>query len=206
MLGSYMEDIGITAKEFEAACTQGRSITGKFHQQLFEQVLPSFLLFCCLHTTTSGLGRGWLWDFQENDDPEEHWSANGSTGVVTTKVQIHDKFQMKKPTSKIHATFQMKKSKSRIQIPGMECFLSLSNLPRSLLQWRGRIKLCRRWQGSSKNEIILCNSQIFRKHIQSYAESDEVRYILSHILKVHTQIVSILQIIQCHTWRKKQEQ
>jgi len=38
MLGSYMEDIGITAKEFEAACTQGKSITGKFHQQLFEQV------------------------------------------------------------------------------------------------------------------------------------------------------------------------
>ena len=37
MLGSYMEDIGITAKEFEAACTQGKSITGKFHQQLFEQ-------------------------------------------------------------------------------------------------------------------------------------------------------------------------
>ena len=41
MLGSYMEDIGITAKEFEAACTQGKSITGKFHQQLFEQVSPS---------------------------------------------------------------------------------------------------------------------------------------------------------------------
>ena len=40
MLGSYMEDIGITAKEFEAACTQGKSITGKFHQQLFEQVSP----------------------------------------------------------------------------------------------------------------------------------------------------------------------
>merc|ERR1712141_744866 len=38
MLGSYMEDIGITSKEFEAACTQGKSITGKFHQQLFEQV------------------------------------------------------------------------------------------------------------------------------------------------------------------------
>ena len=56
MLGSYMEDIGITAQvkkrevmvkkgenydspqEFEAACSQGKSITGKFHQQLFEQV------------------------------------------------------------------------------------------------------------------------------------------------------------------------
>ena len=46
MLGSYMEDIGITAKEFEAACTQGKSITGKFHQQLFEQVVPpSFVSF-----------------------------------------------------------------------------------------------------------------------------------------------------------------
>ena len=51
-----MEDIGITAQvkkrevivkkgenydspqEFEAACSQGKSITGKFHQQLFEQV------------------------------------------------------------------------------------------------------------------------------------------------------------------------
>ena len=38
MLGSYMEDIGITAKEFERACSQGKGITGKFHQQLFEQV------------------------------------------------------------------------------------------------------------------------------------------------------------------------
>jgi len=38
MLGSYMEDIGISAKEFEVACSQGKKITGKFHQQLFEQV------------------------------------------------------------------------------------------------------------------------------------------------------------------------
>jgi hypothetical protein len=38
MLGSYMEDIGITATEFEKACSQGKSIAGKFHQQLFEQV------------------------------------------------------------------------------------------------------------------------------------------------------------------------
>ena len=45
MLGSYMEDIGITAKEFEAACTQGKSITGKFHQQLFEQVSFFFVSF-----------------------------------------------------------------------------------------------------------------------------------------------------------------
>ena len=76
--------------------------------------LLSFFFNCFLHTTTSGLGRGWLWDFQENDDPEEHWSANGSTGAVTTKVQINDKFQMKKSKSKIHDKFQMKKSKSKI--------------------------------------------------------------------------------------------
>ena len=88
MLGSYMEDIGITAKEFEAACTQGKSITGKFHQQLFEQVSP----FHCLlsyhpHTLNAGLGCGWLWDFQEDDDPEEHRPADGGLGIVTAEVR-----------------------------------------------------------------------------------------------------------------------
>ena len=95
MLGSYMEDIGITAKEFEAACTQGKSITGKFHQQLFEQVSiyriadsdyllcilkSSHLLVCrsrvldfvILKVAILGLGGGRLRDFQEDDDSEEH--------------------------------------------------------------------------------------------------------------------------------------
>ena len=62
---------------------------------------------------------------------------------------------------KIQNPCQIPNEKVKIQIPGMECFLSLSNLPRSLLQWRGRIKLCRRWQGSTKNEIILCTVKYF---------------------------------------------
>ena len=103
MLGSYMEDIGITAKEFEAACTQGKSITGKFHQQLFEQV-ESFLfslsrlspfsflwagrtLSLFLHTLPmAGVGCGRLWDFQEDDDPEEHRPSDGSLRIVTAEV------------------------------------------------------------------------------------------------------------------------
>ena len=174
MLGSYMEDIGITAKEFEAACTQGKSITGKFHQQLFEQVLPSFLFLFPSHNCfrfgprmTMRFSREW-WSRRTLICKWKHWSCyNKGTNpwqIPNEKVKIQNPCQ--NPNEKV---------KSRIQIPGMECFLSLSNLPRSLLQWRGRIKLCRRWQGSTKNEIILCNSQIFRKHIQSYAESDKVR-------------------------------
>lgn len=39
MLGSYMEDIGITPEQFEAACGQAsKNIKSQFHQTLFEQV------------------------------------------------------------------------------------------------------------------------------------------------------------------------
>ena len=39
MLGSYMEDIGITSSQFEAACGQASArIRSQFHQALFEQV------------------------------------------------------------------------------------------------------------------------------------------------------------------------
>ncbi len=39
MLGSYMEDIGITSGQFEAACGQASTrIKSQFHQALFEQV------------------------------------------------------------------------------------------------------------------------------------------------------------------------
>ena len=38
MLGSYMEDIGITSDQFEAACGKASSkIRTQFHQALFEQ-------------------------------------------------------------------------------------------------------------------------------------------------------------------------
>ncbi|XP_018008857.1 cilia- and flagella-associated protein 36 [Hyalella azteca] len=39
MLGSYMEDIGITPEQFESACGKAsKNIKSKFHQSLFEQV------------------------------------------------------------------------------------------------------------------------------------------------------------------------
>ncbi|KAF2364319.1 ADP-ribosylation factor-like 2-binding protein domain [Trinorchestia longiramus] len=39
MLGSYMEDIGITPEQFESACGKAsKHIKSKFHQSLFEQV------------------------------------------------------------------------------------------------------------------------------------------------------------------------
>jgi len=39
MLGSYMEDIGITPEQFETACGKAsKNIKSKFHQTLFEQV------------------------------------------------------------------------------------------------------------------------------------------------------------------------
>ena len=38
MLGSYMEDIGITPEQFEAACgVASKKIKSQFHQSLFEQ-------------------------------------------------------------------------------------------------------------------------------------------------------------------------
>jgi hypothetical protein len=38
MLGSYMEDIGITPEQFEAACgVASKKIKTQFHQSLFEQ-------------------------------------------------------------------------------------------------------------------------------------------------------------------------
>ena len=39
MLGSYMEDIGITSSQFEAACgVASEKIKTQFHHALFEQV------------------------------------------------------------------------------------------------------------------------------------------------------------------------
>ena len=42
MLGSYMEDIGITPEQFEAACgVASKKIKSQFHQSLFEQARSS---------------------------------------------------------------------------------------------------------------------------------------------------------------------
>ncbi len=51
MLGSYMEDIGITSAQFEDACQEASSkISSKFHRTLFEQASSSFPLL--LYRTT----------------------------------------------------------------------------------------------------------------------------------------------------------
>ena len=40
MLGSYMDDMGISADQFEAACAKGKAgIKTQFQQMLFEQVI-----------------------------------------------------------------------------------------------------------------------------------------------------------------------
>ena len=45
MLGSYMEDLGISSEQFESACDAASSkIKGsQFHQMIFEQVLMIFI-------------------------------------------------------------------------------------------------------------------------------------------------------------------
>ena len=46
MLGSYMEDIGITPKQFEEACGQGTGGAKKqFQQGLFEQASFNAIVF-----------------------------------------------------------------------------------------------------------------------------------------------------------------
>ena len=87
MLGSYMEDIGITSQQFEAAC--GKGSKRSFQHGLFEQVRRFFRLsLSCLWLVwrTAGLGGGGFWDLQADDDSEEYWTPAPGFGAPTTKV------------------------------------------------------------------------------------------------------------------------
>ncbi len=80
MLGSYMEDIGITPEQFEAACgVASKKIKTQFHQALFEQVEIKRSLVAVSRSNSgvlhSGVGGRRLRDLQADDDPEEHRTA-----------------------------------------------------------------------------------------------------------------------------------
>lgn len=89
MLGSYMDDIGISSKQFEDAC--GKGSKRSFQHGLFEQVrlfYPfSLSLWFLTWPLSPGLGRGGLWDFQANDDPEKYWTSTAGSGAASTKVR-----------------------------------------------------------------------------------------------------------------------
>ena len=85
MLGSYMEDIGITPKQFEEAC--GKGSKRSFQHGLFEQVLSYQRSKECFKRYFSiGLGCWWLWDLQTNDDPEKHRASVAGAGAPSAEV------------------------------------------------------------------------------------------------------------------------
>ena len=67
MLGSYMEDIGITPEQFEAACgVASKKIKSQFHQSLFEQArLLQQIVIKMSHLRTPRLIKVWAADDYE---------------------------------------------------------------------------------------------------------------------------------------------